>query len=108
MQSYIALDEGLKAFILTLVNEEVVPADENVLAARLQVAGQRINPKELKTIMDFATGCGYVEKLGSQLAFTKLGRDKAHSYRRENGRMAASNPAEASDQAGCFVVPKGI
>src|SRR5205814_9613068 len=103
MQSYIALDEGLKAFILTLVNEEVVPADENVLAARLQGVGQRINPKELRTIMDFATGCGYLEKMGSQLVFTKLGRDKAHTYRRDNGRVAAQNPVEASDQAGCFV-----
>jgi hypothetical protein len=105
MNTYIALDQGLKAFILALINDEVIPADENVLVSKLQHSGKNFAPKDLHTIIDFATGCGYLEKLGSQLVFTKSGRDKANSYRRENNRPAAQQDAGDEDR---FVVPKGI
>lgn len=105
MPTYIALDEGLKAFIVALVNDEVVPADENVLAARLAGTGHTIDPKDVRAIMNFATSCGYLEKLGSQLVFTKLARDRANKYKTRREGLSGTNATTASESG---FVPMGM
>jgi hypothetical protein len=96
MPAYFALDEGLRAFILAFIDEEAVPADENHLASRLSGSGQRVALKDIQMIVNFAIGCGYVEKLGSRLVFTRLARDKATIYKRSNAAVAKLPPAPHS------------
>lgn len=79
MQPHFELSDGVKIFMLALIDYEVVSKDESQLAERLQSTG--LKSKDLRTIMDFAVNCGYLEPLGEQLMFTKKARDRVRHFR---------------------------
>ena len=90
------LSNGLKTFITTLIDDKIVSTDENRVVERLRIAGHNVNPKDVRTIMEFARSCGYLKLIASQLVFTKkaLGRVsewKAHN-RKEPELKASAHP----------------
>jgi hypothetical protein len=97
MQPFIDLSDGLKMFMIALIDDKTVSSDENLVAKRLQRTGRIVNPKALRTIMDFATNCGYLETVGSQLAFTKTAYDRVRKFKNQPERLIVSNEPKASD-----------
>jgi hypothetical protein len=93
---HIDLDNELKIFILALISDNVVSADEKLVAKRLQ--GVLIDPKHLRTVIDFATNCGYLEAFGSQLSFTKKAHDRARHLKVHDTGLNFSDRPRAEDR----------